>query len=227
MIGQLSPLYSAENITTLLDVYHPSYNLTQTFETDGLHGATANDVSGIAVGYPQTLNNFLAELIFVCPAYWHAGAYTGPSQPGQAAYYYQFSVPIAGHAEDIYAYFGPLKANQGPELMAAFAGMLGSFVRTGNPSISDRVANGVSAPDPDAHNPASAWPAWTDGSPLLINMNTTGGTPIPFKHSWGSGIEFVGPGLRNRFTAVDARAWEGGRGQRCELLRKMGPLLPQ
>ena len=201
-------------------------NLTTTFNTDGLSGATANDVSGIAVGYEQTASNLLAELIFVCPSYWLASAFTSPAQ-GKAAYHYQYSVPLAGHVEDIYAYFGPAKANQGPELLAAFSRMLVNFVHTGNPSISNEIANGPSAPDPTASNPASNWPAWTDQGPRQINLNTTGGSPIVFTHSWGTGIEFVGPGLRNHFTLVDAYTWEGGRGKRCEFLRDMSPLLPQ
>jgi len=205
-----------------MDMYQPHYNLTTTFETDGISGATANDVSGIAVGYEQTASNFIGEVLIVCPSYWMSSAFTAP---GTAAYHYQYSVPLAGHTEDTYAYLGPYKANQGPELAAAFAGMLANFVRSGDPSISSALANGPSAEDPLANNPASRWPVWREERPVQINMNTTGGTPIRFTHSWGTGIEFVGPGLRNRFTEVDAMAWEGGRGNRCEFLRQLAPLL--
>ena len=229
LLQQLAPGYSAENVTTLMDLYHPRYNITTPFDTDGLSGATANDVSGILVGFKQTAFNLLAELVFVCPSYWLASAFTSspPGPHARAAYHYQYSVPLAGHAEDVYAYLGGVKANQGPELAAAFSNMLGNFVHTGNPSISHELANGASAVDPSVKNPASAWPAWTDTNPLQINMNTTGGTAINFTHTWGTGIERVGPGLRNNFTLVNAYTWEGGRGKRCDFLRELGPRLPQ
>jgi len=223
-VSLISPAITAENITSILDLYHPTFNLTMKFETDGLSGATANDVSGIAVSYPQTMNNLIAEILFVCPSYWIASAF---SEHGQAAYRYQYSVPMAGHTEDVYAYLGPAKANQGPELMTAISAMLANFVRTGNPSISDEIANGPSATKPGAKNPASSWPAWTEHDPLQININTTGGTPMESIHSWGTGIEFIGPGLLNAFTLVDAYAWEGGRGKRCNFWKTIGSRLPQ
>ena len=224
LLQQLSPRYSTDNITSILNLYRPTLNLTTKFETNGLSGATANDVSGLAVGYPQALNNLLSELLFVCPSYWLASAF---SSPAKVAYHYQYSVPLAGHAEDVYAYLGPPKANQGVELFAAFSGILANFVHTGNPSISNEVANGPSAPDPSMKNPASHWPAWTDQNPMQININTTGGHLVTGTHSWGTGLEFVGPGLQNQFTLVDANAWEGGRGKRCQFLRELGPRLPQ
>jgi len=222
-LGQFSPGITADNMTTLLELYHPAFNITTTFETDGLSGATANDVSGLAFGYAQTLNNIVAEFLFVCPSYWLASAY---SEHGKAAYHYQYSVPMAGHTEDLWNYLGPVRENQGPELSAAFSRMLSNFVHTGNPSITNEIANGPSSPNPAAHNPASNWPVWNEKNPFQINMNTTGGTRVIATHSWGTGVEFVGPGLRNSFTAVDAYAWEGGRGNRCEFWRKMGPRMP-
>lgn len=37
---------------------------------------------------------------------------------------------------------------------------------------------------------------------------------------------YEGPGLRNEFTVVDAWAWEGGRGVRCDFWRGVGAVVP-
>lgn len=213
------------NITNLLDLYSPTFPIppNTTFETNGLTGATANDVSGIAAGYQQTTNNMIGEVAFVCPAYWLAGAFT---QSNKTAFQYQYSVPIAHHAADTWAYFGTPMPNQGQELADAMMAMVGSFINTGNPSISRAIANGPSATDPTADNDASNWPAWTSARPAFINMNTTGGTPVPKVASWGTGIQFIGPGLRNYFRAADAYPWEGGRGKRCDFWRDTSRVKP-
>ena len=67
--GQFSPGITVDNMITLLELYHLAFNITTTFETNGLLGATANDVSGLAFSYAQTLNNIVAEFLFVCPSY--------------------------------------------------------------------------------------------------------------------------------------------------------------
>lgn len=39
--------------------------------------------------------------------------------------------------------------------------------------------------------------------------------------------QFRGPGLKNNISVVDAWAWEGGRGKRCEVWRELGVWVPQ
>lgn len=60
----------------------------------------------------------------------------------------------------------------------------------------------------------------------MLNLNQTGGEPYAGPLINGVGVtQFRGPGLRNEFAVVDARAWEGGRGARCEFWREVGPLV--
>ena len=44
---------------------------------------------------------------------------------------------------------------------------------------------------------------------------------------FGNITEFGGEGLRNAFELVDADAWEGGRGARCDFWRSIGRLVPE
>src|SRR4051812_1204102 len=111
-LHQEFPQLRAESIATILAAY-PSTSFLSSgalFATDGLHPPTANDVSGAASGTQQRAYNILAEATFVCPAYWLADAFT---QPGKAAFVYQYSVPFASHGSDVPAYFGPATPNQG------------------------------------------------------------------------------------------------------------------
>ena len=87
------------------------------FETNGLSGATALEVSQDGNGQRQRGNNILAESTFVCPSYWMADAWTGS---GKKAWHFQYSVPFASHGSDVAAYFGPTPENVGPDMALAF-----------------------------------------------------------------------------------------------------------
>ena len=148
----------------------------------------------------------------------------------------------------------------------AFMQIWGNFVISGNPSLSNAVANGLSSynftggPNETA-NPASTWPEWNPASPQMLNLNQTGGTPSTnllngtnsapgqppssgstfrinapdnvYNGTAGNGTANAGisvagtPVLRNDFRVVDAAAWEGGRGARCEFWRREGPKVPE
>jgi hypothetical protein len=104
----------------------------------------------------------------------------------------------------------------------------GNFITKDDPSISNVVANGASSPDPNATNPASSWPKCTDNNPMQVNLNETGGTAYSTISPQGVPVtQFREPGLMNDFTVVNAYAWEGGRGQRCEFWRALSPYVPQ
>ena len=106
-------------------------------------------------------------------------------------------------------------------------GIYGNFITTNNPSISNEVASGTSAEEPDTPRPETEWPQWDDDKPLMLNLNQTGGEPYMTYGINGAGItQFRDPGLRNDFAAVDAYAWEGGRGERCKFWKEVGPFLP-
>ncbi|KAK0712111.1 Alpha/Beta hydrolase protein [Lasiosphaeris hirsuta] len=198
------------------------------FETDGIGAGYTNavNVSQDANGQQQRGNNIYAEATFVCPSYWMAAAYSrgGPN----AAYHYQYSVPFAFHGADVAAYIGPAGANLGSDFALAFRRAWGNFITTGNPSISNAVANGASAANVSAANAASAWPAWSEAQPSLVNLNQTGGTPYQLVTQWGVSVtQFAQPGLRNAISVVaNANAWEGGRGDRCAFYKSLAPSIP-
>ncbi|KAK1828639.1 acetylcholinesterase [Podospora conica] len=196
------------------------------FETDGISGGGVNavNISADANGQQQRGNNIYAEATFICPAFWMASAYSGGSK---AAYQYQYSVPFAFHGADVAAYFGPAGANLGPDFTLAFRQIWGNFVKTGNPSLSNAVANGASAANPSAAHPASAWPTWNPSSPQLMNLNQTGGSPATVMTNWGTAVtQLVGPGLQNSLSVASATTWEGGRGGRCDFYKSLAPSIP-
>lgn len=195
------------------------------FETDSLQSPyNAVNVSQTANGQQQRANNIYAEATFDCPSYWMASAYTGD---GSQSWHYQYSVPFAWHTADVNAYFGPQTENQSDDFVKAFRKIYGNFVTTGNPSISNQVANGASAANPNGPNGASSWPAWTINNPKQLNLNETGGTPYEYTTSWGSVVtQFQGPSLKNAISVVPADTWEGGRGDRCKFYQSLAPSIP-
>lgn len=61
----------------------------------------------------------------------------------------------------------------------------------------------------------------------MLNLNQTGGTPYVAASNAGVNVtQFTEPGLQNDFRAVDAFAWEGGRGKRCEFWRSIADRIP-
>ncbi|KAF9871239.1 carboxylesterase family protein [Colletotrichum karsti] len=188
------------------------------FETNGLTGLTAMDVSQAGTGQLQRAINIYAESTFVCPSYWLSTAFTSPST---SAWHYQYSVPFAWHTSDIPAYFGPATPNQGADLTLAFRRIWGNFVTRSDPSIDDEVVNGALG------GGASEWPAWTETGPKQLNLNQTGGVAYEFVTQWGVSVtQFAEPGLVTEIEVVPADEWEGGRGGRCEFWRRLAPSIP-
>lgn len=228
LLGWLSlefPNLSVNQLNEILIAYPINENYTTPMETDGLSPPTANEVSQSGTGQQQRGNNILAEATFVCPSYWLAEAF---SASDRVAYHYQFSVPFAWHTTDINAYFGPKTDNLSDEFMLAMRKIWGNFVATGNPSITDAEANGEDASTDTTSNPASAWPTWNPVAPQMLNLNITGGVPYETFMQWGVAVtQYAQPGLVNSVEKVDAAAWEGGRGNRCDFWKDMGPAIPQ
>lgn len=106
---------------------------------------------------------------------------------------------------------------------------MGNFVTANNPSIIATVANGASASNAGVANPASDWPPYAIYAPYQIDLNQSGGTEISFATGIGSdnATIYVGPGLTNRFSLVNAYTWEGGRGYRCDFWRSVGSIVPE
>jgi len=229
-LQQQFPNLNPSQINSILAV-NPNDALTDRenglrYETPGTGtgNSTAVHVSGNANGQQQRGDNIYAEATFACPAYWLADAY---SQPGKAAYTYQYSVPVAVHGADLAAYFGPPGLSLSADFVRAFQQVWGNFVKTGNPSISNEVANGASSPNPAAPNPASAWPAWNPTSPQLMNLNSTGGVPYEVEMQWGTNVtQLMGPGQVNAISVGDAVAWEGGRKARCDFYKSIASSIP-
>lgn len=221
--------------------YYPflplSDNTTLTYPTAGDSGATAVSTSQIASGHQQRANLILGETTFMCPSYWLATAFSSPST-GHSSYKYQYSIPTALHGYDLESYFGPPRRNQGADLLRALQLSWGNFVRFGDPSVPPGVANGGAGPEP---GPLGQWPEFSLARPLMMNFNQTGGTPyestaVQVRND--GPLTVVGdkdrnvtlhskPGLRNDFRVVDAYAWEGGRGARCDFWRSIGPIVPE
>jgi len=56
----------------------------------------------------------------------------------------------------------------------------------------------------------------------MLNLNITGGVAYSPPQLTGINItEYTDPGLQNDFTVVNALEWEGNRGARCELWRRI------
>lgn len=119
---------------------------------------------------------------------------------------------------DVSAYFGPETPNQSAAFVAAYRAMWGNFIKTGNPSTSLEAA-------------ANPYPLWLKGNgfgeSLMLNLNTTGGTPYEAFSPIGTPvIQFMEPGLQNDIKRVNARTWEGGRGARCDFWKSMAAKVP-
>lgn len=219
------PNLSATQINSILAANpnsSPTNRNATNFETNGLSGANALNMSGGANGQQQRGYNIYAEATFDCPAYWFASAFTGAKK----AYTYQYSVPFAAHGTDIAGYFGPQSETQSDDFVLAFRRIWGNFIMTGNPSISSLLANGQSTGNTSAH-PIANWPAWTESAPKLVNLNQTGGVPYRYGTQFGYEVtQSRGPGLKNAIAVVDANSWEGGRGQRCAFWKQLAPSIP-
>jgi carboxylesterase type B len=232
------PLLTDNDIAKVLRYYPGTDALSDPvrplFATAGDSGPTALNQSTLATGQQQRANNIYAEATIVCPSYWLAEAYSDNAAGGQA-YKYQFSVPPALHAYDVAAYFSkPGTMIYSAELVTAFQTMIGNFVVSGNPSISDKVADGASAIDRSSGNAASHWPPFSVEQPMQIDLNTTcqfsetSAQPLDgFDRGFFLDNKFCGAaGDRLDIRLVDAYTWEGGRGVRCDFWRSAGGLIP-
>ncbi|KAN0117317.1 acetylcholinesterase precursor [Hyaloscypha variabilis] len=221
------PMFTNNDIAKIL-LYYPSSNLTDNpndpkYATLGYQGATAINESQLATGQQQRADDIYAETTFVCPSYWLAEAFSDKSR---SSYKYQYSVPIATHGADVSGYFGPANPTQSSDFEYAFMKIWGNFITKDNPSISSEIANGVSSNQSQQTNPASAWPPFNIYAPYQLNLNETGGVPFALPEGAGNATVFLGPGLKNDFTLVNAYSWEGGRGYRCDFWRSMGVSMP-
>jgi carboxylesterase type B len=208
------PTFSLDDINKVIAAY-PSVETAVNpndpkFATNGYGTPTAIDVSQVATGQQQRAYNIYAEATFICPSYWLNSAF-----PSNRSFHYQYSVPFGGHGEDVSAYFGPSAPNQSPAFSLAFRQIWGNFITFSNPAIKSEVA-------------ASKWPGWVEGvGERMLNLNETGGTPYEVEAQSGVNVtQFQGDGLRNKFKVVDAFAWEGGRGKRCEFWNGIASKVP-
>ena len=230
------PLFSTNDIAKILYYYpstHASDDLTAPlFATNGESGPTAISQSVIATGQQQRALNIYAETTFICPSYWLAEAY---SENGGQAFKYQFSVVPGLHGDEIDAWANSpdnatLTQPHSRDLATAFSHIYGNFVIDSNPSISNAIANGLDEPlDATASNAAAAWPTFSIQAPYQIDVNTTCGEDRISIGQIGAANRFycAGSGTHNDFRKVNAYAWEGGRGVRCDLWRSLGEIVPE
>ena len=229
------PLFTDDDIAKLL-YYYPSSNVSvfsdglTEFATNGLTGPTIVNVSQTATGQQQRAQAIYGETTFVCPSYWLAEAY---KSNGRTGYKYQYSVPVALHGTDVSVYFGPTSDNVGPDFALAFQRIWGNFVTTGNPSISSAVASGANS-NGTSDSGVEEWPVYSLWDPRMTNLNQTGGSPetVDLLNATSDVIDgnttvYVGPGLRNDISIVDAYAWEGGRGKRCDFWLSVARIVPE
>ncbi|KAF2269658.1 alpha/beta-hydrolase [Lojkania enalia] len=202
------PYFAAQNITTeadLIDRLHLAFPL---FVED--------DIAKILYYYP-TSNPTDSDIL---PKFATAGntgytainlaeAYNSDTHVG---YRYQYSIPLAIHASDMAAYFGPPTPNLGPDFIRAFQRIWGNFVKTSNPSISSDIARGAGA----------------NASARSTDLNETGGEPFRITGPYGGeAIQYGGEGLRNDLGLVNAYTWEGGMGVRCDFWRSVAAIVPE
>ncbi|KFY13465.1 hypothetical protein V491_06389 [Pseudogymnoascus sp. VKM F-3775] len=225
-VQSIFPTMSESDIEEVL-LHYPSISKNTDpsaplFYTNGISGPTAMSQSGVATGQNQRANNLYAEATFICPAYWMAEAF---SNEKRSSFKYEFSVPAALHGEDIYGYFGPPGGAMSADFVKAFMSIWGNFIISGDPSITDTIANGISS-NSNAPNPASEWPTFTIADPMQVVLNTTGGIPTSIFAISVNITEMYDPGLMNHFTIANAYDWEGGRGRRCDFLRSIAAAMP-
>ncbi|KAH6625571.1 carboxylesterase type B [Boeremia exigua] len=204
------PLLTLAELDAILAAYPASelpIKINDAFATSGFGPVTALDVSSFATGMQQRANNIFAEATFVCPSYWLNDAFTTQKRK---SFHYQYSVVGALHGSDVSAYFGPATPSQPPPFTDALRQIWGGFVTVADPTTAKGLKD-------------LKWPVWKqDGRSQMINLNTTGGVPYSALQLTGMNLtEYMEPGLRNRFSLVNALQWEGDRGARCELWRNI------
>lgn len=206
------PLLTKQQIHDINHEYYPLKNESDVpFATCGdCDGPTAVNVGSWAVGNRQRAIDLYSEVTFDCPSYWLA---EGMNVKHGRGYKYQFSTPPGQHGLDLAPDgLAPcpniFSAGIQPDFCKALHTSWLNFFFTGDPSISNAIANGASSPTPDAPSPASHWPVFglADSSSLrMLNWNQTQGSAA-----------------HNNITLANAYPWEGGRGERCDFWRRVG-----
>ncbi|KAJ5849585.1 hypothetical protein N7455_009441 [Penicillium solitum] len=225
------PLFSRGDYSRLLDTYgfrnsSPQNNASR-YDTLGDRGPTALNQSEMATGLQQTVFDIYAESVFDCPSYWLADAFAGGHT--KESWKYQYSVTPAYHGADLTAYFSIGATTPTRGLIHAFQKIWGNFIINDTPVISivDAKGGADNSTVPEGVNRDISWPRWNRSSPLLMNLNTTGGTMVYDKVTDHLSYWLQeGHGVTNDFSLADASKWEGGRGKRCEFWRSVGHRVP-
>lgn len=207
------PALDPSSIADVLQRYIASLdNSTLKFATSGLGPVTALTTSPVATGIQQLANLIYAEATFICPSYWLNDAFASHDR---TSYHYQYSVPVALHTNDVSAYFGPAIATQPLPFTTTFRQIWGAHIGSAATAAATGLQN-------------LTWPAWVEGeTSQMLNPNVTGGTQVEVRlRIGGNATESMGPGLVNDFSAVNARTWEGGRGDRCAFWQELSGLIP-
>ena len=192
------------------------------YDTSGTSYPTSVNQSGFATGQQQRVFDVFAEYAFDCPSYWVASAFP-------QAWKYQFSVPPAYHGYDLNALWSTGASTPSRDFIHAFQKIWGSFVASDNPviSIADAMGSKDNATVPIGDGGLIDWPQWDDVNPQLLNLNTTGGTPYQLNPAPVLKYYiYMEPGVTNAFKTVDAKEWEGGRGERCEWWQSVAERVP-
>jgi carboxylesterase type B len=171
------PMFSNNDIAKLL-YYYPSSNATVDrdallFSTLGDSGPTTVNQSIAATGQQERAIAVYGETTFICPSYWLAEAYSN-NRNGGLSYKYQFSIPNAYHGADGAAFLRyPFTTDTySTDFIYAFQRMYGNFIVNDDPSVSNRIANGITRNN-DTENPLSNFPPYSIYNPALMDMNTT------------------------------------------------------
>ncbi|KAJ5719637.1 CAZyme family CE10 [Penicillium malachiteum] len=226
------PLFNETDYIKLREMYGVQsstspQNTSPRYDTLGDHGPTALNQSEMATGLQQTIFNIFAESTFDCPSYWLAEAF---SDFTKESWKYQYSVTPAYHGADLTAYFSVGATTPTHGLIHALQKILGTFIIDDTPIISMQDAQGGydNSTVPEGVNGSISWPMWNTRSPILMNLNTTGGHTVLNKVTEDLSYWLrEGPGVTNEFILADATTWEGGRGERCEFWRSVGARVPQ
>ncbi|KAB8349802.1 hypothetical protein FH972_023815 [Carpinus fangiana] len=225
-LHSILPGFSAADVATVLAHYpldtegepdSPSAPQPRKFATDGVHSPSALNTSSWATGEQQRADNILAELVFVCPRYWLADAFSAKGSHGRTtAHSFQWSVIPATHASTEALFVGPQPPFVASETVRTFVDALTSLITKGDPGCI-------------GSNKTIHWPQWEAGGSRFLNLNQTGGVVQSIEVIPGTGFEvdaYVGNGLEGNVAAFDGDAWEGGRGKRCDFWREMSAKVP-
>jgi carboxylesterase type B len=198
----------------------PSSPNSTLYATNGLSSPTAVNQSAYGTGQTQRVINVFAEYAFDCPSYWAAAAFP-------QGWKYQFSAPPAYHGYDLQALWSGTKT-PGASFKHAFRAVWGNFIVNDSPviSVSDAKGGVDNSTVSNVNGASINWPEWNQGQKLL-NLNATGGTPIPV--AAGPYLKYdlySDPGVSNVISLADAESWEGGRGHRCDFWQSVASKVP-